>query len=72
MKKIKKLVLEIDTISNLTDEKMENINGGGGCITSSCYAYCQGISNYDNCGSLNATGTGYGMCCCNATGNCAY
>ena len=81
MKKIKKLTLNINTISNLSDEKMGNINGGdifdtmGGACGS--YNAC-GPSQYGcnvtqyNCGaSFAGTGTGYGMCCCNATGYCS-
>lgn len=74
MKKIKKIKLNIDTISNLTEEKMKNINGGGGFDSGNgpCTASMNcGASNYAQCGSFVATGTGYGMCCCNATGYCS-
>ena len=67
MKKIKKIKLNIDTISNLTEEKMKDINGGGIVIGSALHSCACGnnASNY-------ATGTGYGMCCCNATANCSH
>lgn len=70
MKKIKKLNLNMDTISNLTDKKMENINGGAGTMQMTGNFYCT-ESRGGNCTSFAGTGTGYGMCCCNATGYCS-
>lgn len=78
MKKIKKLVLKQETISNLNDAEMKKVQGGGFVSSDNSYdtisadlpGYCGAASHYNECNSYIATGTGYGMCCCNATGIC--
>lgn len=80
MKKLKKLVLKQETISNLDDAEMKKIQGGiYTAYTDDSYdtisvdlpGYCGAASRYNECASYLGSGTGYGMCCCNATGNCA-
>lgn len=77
MKKLKKLVFKQETISNLNEEGMKNLKGGVSSDTSydtvsaDLPSYCQVASRNGDCGSYIASGTGFGMCCCNATGLCS-
>jgi natural product precursor len=66
LKKIKKLVLKQETISNLNEDGMNKIKGGSGWVTCSGYVAC----DTSTCVSYLATGTGYGVCCCAATDYC--
>ena len=59
-KKIKKLVLKQETISNLSGNEMDNVKGGDRCS----YPFDGYCDTNAKCVSLGGTGTGYGMCCC--------
>lgn len=71
-KKIKKLVLKQETISSLNEDAMGQLLGGSGhtgCTTAGSPCFSGYIAcNTDPCHSILASGTGYGMCCCGATG----
>jgi len=75
-KKIKKLVLNKETISSLSDEGMNEIKGGswGSALGfASCCNCAPSTGCTPNSGascSACAGSTGYGMCCNNATLYC--
>jgi len=72
--KIKKLVLNKETISNLNEDRMNIIRGGasgtgtemiGTCLTDGCSYYCAFSPDgaQTACGTCAGNGSGYIICC---------
>jgi bacteriocin-like protein len=83
-KKVKKLVLMQETISTLNEDEMNKIKGGyGGTLfgyvfnscaptpnSCQCSNDCGPQTNQTECGTCYGDGSGYGVCCYNATNLC--